>query len=69
MELPVPLASAWLRWTGVGVVAAVIFYASILIAPPETVLDARPGLVPLDKWRHFLAYAAFGYALAYATTD
>jgi VanZ family protein len=26
-------------------------------------------LIPLDKWRHFLAYATFGYALAYATTD
>ena len=69
MKVSVPLAPAWLRWAGVGVVAAVIFYASILTAPPETVLDTRLRLVPLDKWRHFLAYAAFGYALAYATTD
>lgn len=37
--------------------------------PPETVVDTRPDLIPLDKWRHFLAYAALGYALAYATTD
>lgn len=69
MKVSVPLAPAWLRWAGVGVVAAGIFYASILTTPPETVLDTRPSLVPLDKWHHFLAYAAFGYALAYDMTD
>jgi hypothetical protein len=41
--------------------------------PPETVVDQlRPGperLLPLDRWRHLLAYATFGYTLAYATTD
>ena len=69
MAVRVPLAPAWLRWTAVLAVAGLIFYASVLAAPPETVLDTRPGLVPLDKWRHVLAYAALGYALAYATTD
>lgn len=69
MQVTVPLAPAWLRWAGVAVVVAVIFYASVLSAPPATMLDTRPALVPLDKWRHVLAYAVFGYALAYATTD
>lgn len=70
MELRVPLAPAWLRWGAVLALAAFIFYASILAAPPETVVDeARPDLLPLDKWRHFLAYAAVGGSLAYATTD
>jgi len=69
MAVRVPLAPAWLRWTAVLAVAGLIFYASVLSAPPATVLDTRPALVPLDKWRHVLAYAALGYALAYATTD
>lgn len=50
-----------------------IFYASVLTVPPETVVDAvKPGppeLIQLDKWRHFVAYGAFGGALAYATSD
>jgi VanZ family protein len=28
-----------------------------------------PELIPLDKWRHFVAYAGFGATLAYATAD
>lgn len=32
-------------------------------------VPAPPDLIPLDKWRHFLAYAAFGGALAYATAE
>ena len=70
MKLRVPLLPRSVRWAAVLAVAAVIFYASILSAPPETVIDrVKPDLLPLDKWRHFLAYAAFGGALAYATTD
>ena len=69
-RLGVPLLPSWLRWGGVAVVAAGIFYLSVLAAPPETaVVPGRPDLLPLDKWRHFLAYAAFGGALAYATVD
>lgn len=65
-----PLLPGWVRWAVVVCVAGFIFYTSILTAPPDTVLDAgRPDLVPLDKWRHFLAYATFGGALAYATAD
>jgi VanZ family protein len=70
MAIRVPLLPRWLRWLGVAGLAAFIFYASIVTAPPETVVDAwKPTVLPLDKWRHFVAYAALGYALAYATTD
>jgi len=69
----VPLLPWWLRSVGVAGLAAFIFYASIVTVPPGTVVDQlRPGLeslLPLDRWRHLLAYAAIGYALAYATTD
>lgn len=70
-EIPVPLLPIWLRWLVVGVIGAYIFYVSIVTVPPETALDAgaSPDLIPLDKWRHFLAYAAFGGSLAYATAD
>lgn len=70
MAIRVPLLPRWLRWSFVAAVAALIFYLSILTVPPETpVVPGRPAIVPLDKWRHFLAYAAFGGALAYATTE
>ncbi len=70
MGIRVPLLPRWLRWGAVAGLAAFIFYVSIVTAPPETVIDAgKPTVLPLDKWRHFLAYGAFGYALAYATTD
>ena len=69
-ELGVPLFPSWVRWAGVAGVAALIFYLSVITAPPETtVVPGRPDLLPLDKWRHFLAYAALGGALAYATVD
>jgi VanZ family protein len=32
-------------------------------------IDFVPELVPLDKWRHFVAYAGFGATLAYASVD
>ena len=73
MRLRVPLLPWWARWAAVTGLAGVVLYGSILTVPPETVVDrARPGpedLLPLDKWRHFLAYATLGYALAYATAD
>jgi len=69
-RLVVPLLPAWFRWAGVAAVAIGIFYLSVITVPPETtVVPGRPDLLPLDKWRHFLAYAAFGGALAYATVD
>ena len=71
MSVRVPLLPAPIRWLAVLAVAAIIFYGSILAIPPETVIDrARPfALIPLDKWRHFLAYGVFAYVLAYATAD
>jgi len=69
MSLRAPLLPAWLRWTFVVCMAGFIFYNSILTSPPTYVDPAKPELVPLDKWRHFVAYATFGGALAYATTD
>lgn len=65
---PVPLVPAWLRWTGVALVAIAIFVLSVVLAPPEQVVP-KPEPLALDKWRHFLAYAALGGALAYALDD
>ena len=66
----VPLVPRWMRWTGVCAVAAFIFYTSILTAPPPNpVVPGKPDLLPLDKWRHFLAYAALAGTLVYATAD
>lgn len=75
MRCRLPLLPWWVRWTAVAGLAAFIVYTSIVTVPPETALDrANPGSLDLfqlglDKWRHFLAYAALGYGLAYATTD
>jgi VanZ family protein len=70
MNVRLPLLPAWLRRALVICVASFIFYASVLTVLPETVVDTpKPDPLPLDKWRHFVAYAAFGVALAYATTD
>ena len=68
-DVRLPLVPAWLRWIGVVAVAAVIFYLSVVTVPPADPVVEPPDLVPLDKWRHFLAYAAFAGSLAYATTD
>jgi len=68
-EVRLPLLPAWFRWLGVSAAATVILVFSVLLTLPSGV-DTEPfSFVPLDKWRHFLAYAAFGGALAYATTD
>ncbi|MDY6774654.1 MAG: VanZ family protein [Halobacteria archaeon] len=63
-QIPVPLLPPWLRWLGVIAVAAVIFYTSVIVVPPEM---PKPEFAPLDKWLHFLAYAGLGWSLAYAT--
>jgi VanZ like family. len=70
MQARAPLLPSWLRWIAVAGLGGFIFYVSIITVPPETVVDAgRPPIIPLDKWRHFVAYAVFGVALGYATTD
>jgi VanZ family protein len=69
-RLPVPLVPAWLRWLGVAAVAGFVFATSVLVTPPpEPVVPGKVDPLPLDKWRHFLAYAAIAYALAYALAD
>lgn len=64
-----PLLPSSVRWVGVLAVAAVIFAFSIPFALPADSVTRPFSFVPLDKWRHFLAYAAFALSLAYATTD
>lgn len=69
MKIPFPLLPRALRWAGVVVVAAILFYGS-LVTVPETVVDeTQPGLVniPLHMWRHVVAYFALAGSLAYAT--
>jgi len=64
-KIPIPLVPRWLRWVGVGTVASVIIYFSLVTtipAPPE------PGPI-WDKKLHFAAYAGFAYSLAYATAE
>lgn len=69
-RLPVPLLPGWVRWLGVAAVAGFVFTTSVLVAPPpQPVVPGKVEIVPLDKWRHFLAYAAIAYALAYALAD
>lgn len=65
----VPLVDAELRWTGVACIGAVIFLLSVVLSPPADPVTVRPNTVPLDKWRHFVAYAALGISFAYATAD
>jgi len=70
MQIRAPLFPFWSRWLAVAGLAVFIFYVSIITVPPETAIDAgKPAPIPLDKWRHFVAYATLGVALAYATTD
>ena len=71
-RLAVPLVPRPLRWAGVVAVVAIIFYLSVVTAPPENPVvpsPRPPDLVPLDKWRHFLAYAGLAGSLTYATAD
>lgn len=66
MTLRFPLLPRLARCTIVLGLVVFIFYVSILTTPPETPIDRmRFDLLPLDKWRHFLAYAALGGSLAY----
>ncbi|MFC6864163.1 VanZ family protein [Halomicroarcula sp. GCM10025817] len=70
MTIRVPLLPRWLRWSFVVGIAGFIFYTSILAAPPSTAIDTlRFELIPLDKWRHFLAYGVLAGAILYAIVD
>lgn len=68
-RLGIPLIPAAIRWSLVVVLAAVVFYLSVITVPPAEPVAPKPDLLPLDKWRHFLAYGALANALAYATAD
>jgi len=62
----VPLLPTWARWALVGVVAAVIFYASVLVVPaggPDT------GPIGVDKLYHAGGYFVLGLTVAYALLD
>lgn len=67
MGLPVPLLPRWARWAGVGLVAAVIVYNSLLTTPPGSIPGTEFSLT--DEWLHFVAYGGLGGALSYALCD
>jgi len=64
VRLPL-LPSRW-RWAFVGVAAAVIFYASVLAAPPA---GPETGPIGVDKFYHAGGYFGLGLAVAYAVLD
>lgn len=64
-----PLLPAWLRWLCVALVAAAVFYLSVVTAPPEDPFVPKPDPFDLDKWRHFLAYGTLSAAVGYALAD
>lgn len=65
----VPLLPAIARWFVVAAVAAVILYSSV-IRPAAFVHVTGPfGVLGLDKYLHFLAYAGLAAALVYALAD
>jgi len=67
--IPVPLVPRWLRYLGVAVVAAIIFYGSLVTVPETVVDDTEPGLFELNHWRHLVAYFTLACSLAYATAE
>lgn len=70
MSIRLPLLPSWVRWGFAFVIGGYIFYVSLVTVPPTTVVDtAKPAILPLDKWRHFVAYAVFGGTVAYTTVD
>lgn len=67
-QITLPLLPKGVRWLGVTLIAGIIFYFSV-ITVPTTPMVPKPDLIPLDKWRHFLAYLGMAWSLAYATID
>jgi len=68
VKLPIPLLPHILRWAGVLIVAAIIFYGSLITTPETVVDDTRPFFFELNHWRHLVAYFTLACSLAYATT-
>lgn len=68
----IPVLPGFARWAAVVLVAGFVFYTSIVTTPPSDPIVPTPGppdLLPLDKWRHFLAYGGLAVGLWYATLD
>ncbi|SNZ15164.1 VanZ like family protein [Natronoarchaeum philippinense] len=65
-EVPVPLVPRWARWALVVAAATVIFYASVLAAPPA---GPETGPIGFDKFYHAGGYFGLGLAVAYAVLD
>ena len=65
--LPLPLLPRVLRYTAVVVVAAIIFYGSLVTVPETTIDDLRLTFIEPSHWRHVVAYATLAYTLVYAT--
>ncbi|QZA89041.1 VanZ family protein [Salinarchaeum sp. IM2453] len=67
MQVPLPLFSRRLRWAGVLVIAGFILYSSLLTVPETVVDDTQPDSIPINYWRHLVAYCVLACSLAYAT--
>ena len=65
--ISVPLLPRRLRWAGVFILAAFIFYTSLVTTPETLVDEGQPSLIELNHWRHLVAYFTFACSLAYAT--
>lgn len=65
-EVRVPLLPARTRWALVALVAAIIFYASVLAVPPS---GPETGPIGVDKFYHAGGYFGLGLAVAYALVD
>ncbi len=68
-RIPFPLFPTPVRWAAVLAIASLIFYASLVTVPETVVDDAQPEFIPINYWRHLVAYFALGGSLAYATDD
>lgn len=67
--MKLPLLPATVRWLGVIVIAAFIFYSSLVTVPETVVDDAQPYFIELNHWRHLVAYFTLASSLAYATVE
>lgn len=65
-EVPVPLLPTRARWALVVLAAGIIFYASVLAAPPA---GPDTGSIGFDKFYHAGGYFGLGIAVAYALVD
>ena len=67
MTLPLPLLAPVLRYAAVAVVAAIIFYGSLVTVPETTIDEFRLTFIEPSHWRHVVASATLAYTIADAT--